>query len=105
MEAVKQVNLLPAILLSSGAIATENDFIKIYPNPFFTQTVLQADNPLKNATLTVYDCIGQSVKQINNISGKTVTLFRDNLPSGLYFVRLTEDNNILTVKKLVITDN
>ena len=104
VEAVKQVNLLPAILLSTGEIHAANGFIKIYPNPFCTQTVLQADIPLKNATLTVDNCIGQTVKQINNISGQTVTLFRDNLPSGLYFVRLTENNNILVVKKLVITD-
>jgi len=74
-----------------------------FPNPFSAQTTLQTDNLLHNATLTIYNSFGQTVKQIKNISGPTVTLFRDNLPSGLYFIRLTQDNKIITTDKLVIT--
>jgi len=75
-----------------------------FPNPFSAQTTLQTDNLLHNATLTIYNSFGQTVKQIKNISGSTVTLFRDNLPSGLYFIRLTQDNKIIMIDKLVITD-
>ena len=78
--------------------------ISVFPNPFSAQTVLQTDIILKNATLTVDNCFGQPVKQIKNISGWTVILFRDNLPSGLYFLRLTENNKTLSVEKLVIID-
>jgi len=86
----------------------ENAFlysVNIFPNPFSFLTTLQTDILLKNATLTVYNCFGQTVAQIKNISGQTVTLHRDNLPSGLYFVRLTEENKTIAVDKLVITDN
>lgn len=79
--------------------------ISAYPNPFSTQTTLQTDNFFKNATLTVYNSSGQQVKEIKNISGKTITLYRDNLPSGLYFIRTTQDNKTFTLDKLVITDN
>jgi hypothetical protein len=65
---------------------------------------LQTDNLLSNATLTVVNCFGQTVKQINNIRGQTVVLSRDNLASGLYFVRLTEDHKFISADKLVITD-
>jgi len=78
--------------------------LSIYPNPFSTQTVLQTDILFHNATLTVYNCFGQTVKEIKNISGQTVTLQRDNLPIGLYFIQLTEDNKTITADKLVITD-
>ena len=78
--------------------------LNIFPNPFSTQTTLQTDNFLHNATLTVDNCFGQTVLQIKNISGQTVTLFRDNLPSSLYFVRLTEENKTIATDKLVITD-
>jgi hypothetical protein len=47
---------------------------------------------------------GQTVKQIKNISGETITLYRDNLPIGLYFIQLTQDNKTYT-DKLVIADN
>ncbi|MBK9285671.1 MAG: M20/M25/M40 family metallo-hydrolase [Sphingobacteriaceae bacterium] len=78
--------------------------IIIYPNPFSSETTLQTEIPFKNANLTLNNCFGQTIKEINNISGNTVTISRDNLPSGLYFIRLTQDNKIITVDKLVITD-
>lgn len=81
-----------------------NNNIKIYPNPFSSQTTLQTDNLLHNATLTVDNYFGQTVKQIKNISGQTITLHRDNLSIGLYFVRLTQDNKVIATDKLIITD-
>jgi hypothetical protein len=78
--------------------------VNIFPNPFSTQTTLQTDNPFRNATLTVYNLYGQTVKQINNISGQTIALHRDNLQSGLYFVQLTQDNQVIAIDKLIITD-
>ena len=59
---------------------------------------------LNNATLTVYNSFGQAVAQIKNISEQAITLHRDNLASGLYFIRLTEENKTISVDKLVITD-
>ena len=78
--------------------------VSIYPNPFSTQTTLQTDNLLKNATLTVYNFFGQTVAQIKNINGQTVTFSRDNLASGLYFVHLTQDSKVIASDKLIITD-
>lgn len=77
---------------------------KVFPNPFSTQTTIQTDNLLHNETLTVYNCFGQKVREITNISGNTSTLYRDNLPNGFYFIRLTQDNKQIETKKLIITD-
>lgn len=79
--------------------------ILISQNPFSTETTLNFISNLKNAILTVYNTSGQLVKQIKNISGQTCTFNRDNLMSGLYFLRLTQDNTIFATNKLVITDN
>lgn len=100
-RSVYNLNCLPNNInqLSSNEIG-----IIVFPNPFSTQTTLQTDNLLYNATLTVYNLYGQTVKQIKNISGKIVTLHRDNLPSGLYFIRLTEKNTIIYADKFVIID-
>jgi len=88
----------------------------VSPNPFCSQTVLQSDNPFHNATLTVYNCFGQQVKQINNINGQSVTLMRDNLPSGLYFIALSLNPSpsgggtqgggveVIATGKIIITD-
>jgi hypothetical protein len=76
----------------------------IYPNPFSSLATLQAGNPLINAAITVYNPSGQVVMQINNFNGQTITLNRDNLPNGLYFVYLTQDSKLITTKKIIITD-
>lgn len=82
-----------------------NNFLSVYPNPFSTQTTLRTDKDLKDATLTVYNLYGQIVKEIKNISGQAITLHRDNLVGGLHFIRLTQDNKIISADKLVIADN
>lgn len=85
-------------------LSSQNEF-HIYPNPFSSSTTLQTDKFFKDATLTVYNLQGQTVKQIENLSGQTIIFYRDNLQSGLYFIRITQDNKVFSVDKLVITDN
>lgn len=80
----------------------ENIF-QIYPNPFSSQTTLQTDKILKDATLTVYNSIGRQVKQIKNIFGP-ITLERDNLPGGIYFIRLTQDNKTIATEQVIIAN-
>jgi hypothetical protein len=82
----------------------EMGIIRIYPNPFSTQTTLQIDKEMQFATMTVYNAFGQQVKQINNITGQSVIIPRDNLSSGLYFLKLTKENKLLITEKIVIHD-
>lgn len=79
--------------------------IKIFPIPFSSQTILQSDEILRDATLTVYNSVGQPVKKTDNIYGHAIIFYRDNLPSGLYFIRLIQDNQTLTTNRIEITDN
>jgi hypothetical protein len=87
-----------------GINENSNKYIfSIFPNPFTSSTTLKTIGYLKNATLTIYNSYGQTLKQLNNISGQTVSFSRDNLPVGLYFIRLTEENKIIAAEKLIIT--
>jgi Secretion system C-terminal sorting domain len=81
---------------------TAKHIFSIFPNPFISSTTIQTIGNLKNATLTICNAYGQMVKQVKNISGQTVSLSRDNFPSGLYFIRLTEENKIIAIEKLII---
>jgi pimeloyl-ACP methyl ester carboxylesterase len=78
--------------------------LHIAPNPFSSVTTLQTSFPLTNATLTVYNMYGQAVVQLNNINGQTLVLSRENITSGLYFLWLTEGNNVIAINKLVVAD-
>ncbi len=81
----------------------ENNF-SVYPNPFSMETTIHTDNPFKKATLMVYNPLGQVVKQIRDINGQTITFHRDQLPSGLYFIQLSQDNRVILADKLMIMD-
>lgn len=78
--------------------------LEVFPNPFSINTTIQSDKFLKNASLIVYNSIGNSVKRIDNINGQTFIFYRENLPSGLYFLHIKQDNKIIATNKLVITD-
>ncbi len=90
---------------STGVIEDSiKKIISVFPNPFISSTTIKTNGNLKYANLTIYNSYGQTLKQINNISGQTVYLSSDNLPSGIYFIRLTEENKIIGVEKIIITD-
>lgn len=99
---------IDSIWVSSSAGIIEKDKynekeISISPNPFSSQTTLQIDNLSENTWILIYNSFGQKVKQIDTLSSKTVTLSRDMLPSGLYFVHINDANASL-IEKIIIID-
>ncbi len=76
----------------------------IYPDPFSSETTLETDKLFNNVILSVYNMQGQLVKQIKNINGHAVTLHRDNLTTGIYYLQLIQDNEIYDIEKFLITD-
>jgi len=89
---------------SINQVNSANETVFLSPNPFSRETTLRTTTQLRNATVSVDNVFGQTVAQIKNISGQTVTLQRNALPTGLYFVRLTEDNKLIATKKIIIAD-
>ncbi len=78
--------------------------ISITPNPFQNGTKLSFDKTLNDATITLFDQMGQSVKTISHIYGNEIILLRDNLPSGIYFIKLSDRNKKIFYNKFVIID-
>ena len=80
----------------------KNMLIHVYPNPFTLQTNIQNGNAFENAIFQIYNTYGQQVKQINNVSGKTFIFGRDNLPNGIYLLRIKQKNRVVATKKIII---
>jgi hypothetical protein len=76
--------------------------VSIWPNPFSINTTLTTRDLLSKATLRIYNVCGQLVKCIDNISGNEIRIGRDNLESGIYFIRLEQAGRIITTEKLVV---
>lgn len=80
--------------------ALHNPDIIFSPNPFTAHLTIDAENGLADATFKLYNVQGQLVREINNLSGKKITIGRENLSSGLYFVQLFENNRLVKSQKL-----
>lgn len=78
--------------------------VSIYPNPFSLQTILEIKNSLVKGTLNIYDSQGQLVRQMENIAGRNIALFRGDLSGGLYLFRLFEGNELVYSSKMVVVD-
>lgn len=89
--------------LVSGVEEKSQVSFKVSPNPLSYQATIQFENKLQNATLSLYNCFGQKVKEITNINDQTILLTRDNLTNGLYYAQLTQDNFAVTIQ-LIFTD-
>ena len=76
----------------------------IYPNPSSSFATIQLETSVQDAALSMLNMIGQEVKQIKNINGQEVKIFRENLPCGIYFLRLTEKNKTIYTGKLIINE-
>ncbi|MDI6767099.1 MAG: S8/S53 family peptidase [Bacteroidota bacterium] len=82
-----------------------------YPNPFNALTWIEYELPKRDhVTLKVYNVLGQLVKTLfddvqeagNNISRPPVLFDAGDLPSGIYFYRLSTSSSTATRKMLLI---
>ncbi len=76
--------------------------IHIVPNPFMSESRIYSETSFNNATIILFNSFGQELKQIKNISGQSVTLHRDNLPMGIYFLRIQNGNKNYKAKLLIV---
>jgi hypothetical protein len=81
------------------------DRISVFPNPFSGETNLASELPLKDATLKIYNSLGREVKTITNINGRSVAILRDELGSGVYSLRLVQNEQVLKTEKLIIAED
>jgi len=78
-----------------------NNRIKVFPNPYTEQTIVEVFGNYSDITLTVLNALGQKVSVINSSTNK-ITLKMDDLKSGLYFIQVSDKGKIMGTRKIVI---
>jgi hypothetical protein len=95
-------------------ISKEYSLYQNYPNPFNPKTKIRFDIPAGNpeysgrrsVQVVIYDILGREIKKLVNeeLNPGTYEVEFDgtDLPSGIYFYRLSTDNFIDTKKMVLI---
>ena len=83
-------------------LQTDNQKITIYPNPFSTTAIIQLPLEIKNGSVSIYDVLGKKIKQINNLNCKDIVISREGMSNGMYFLSVTDENNIVGQGKILV---
>lgn len=74
-----------------------SDLMTIYPNPATEYTEVRLNENLHGADFKLYDVHGKIIHS-QKVNGTNVTLSRNTLPSGIYFIRITDGDKVQTSK-------
>lgn len=84
--------------LAINEIVLKSNQVKAAPNPFSNYTTLTFNNKQKNATIQILDLLGNQIKSFS-FSGKQLTIDKESISTGVYFVHIIgNDNNISNIK-------
>ena len=72
----------------------------VYPNPFTDYTTIKLTDTFQIQKIELIDIHGRIVRTVDNVNSNTVTIYTDNLQSGIYFIRIHSDDTY--VKKVII---
>ncbi len=87
---------------------TNETSITIAPNPFTNQAVLTLNGSYHNPSLLIYNIMGQevemqSITSLHANGNKQFTINRNNLPTGMYFYIVMEENKeVIGVGKMLV---
>ena len=74
--------------------------ISVYPNPVGDQLTISSNSAI-SGKLVIINSVGQSVYENNLNEERTKTLDLTGIPTGIYFIQIKNDNDILIQRKII----
>jgi hypothetical protein len=75
-----------------------NTQIKIYPNPFNNQLIIENKSQMPITKVSVNDLLGREVMTLTPEILRTITLDTHNFDNGIYFIKVYNNNDSYSVK-------
>lgn len=88
----------------ADTFADTNNTILVFPNPFSTSITIQSNAFLHNVNIELKNVVGQTIRKMENMSGQSLTIMRENLPLGIYFLQITKKKQIILLEKVVVNE-
>jgi hypothetical protein len=85
---------------SSGIAEYDNSTLSIYPNPAKDRFTLQLETEFTNAQLQIFNTLGENIYSTQIVNSTSYIVHQD-LPSGIYFVKVSEGEKMFTEKLIV----
>ncbi|NOR44820.1 MAG: S8 family serine peptidase [Candidatus Delongbacteria bacterium] len=101
------LDALAAVNYDTGIENTQNIINGVqlynYPNPFNPETTIHYTDLAKNSKINVYNIGGKLISEYSNLSGSGKIKFNaENLPAGVYFCSVYNENMMNTIKMLLL---
>jgi len=87
-------------LTTSVTNNTTDQNYNVYPNPFTDYATIELSDVVQTQRVELIDIHGRVVRSIDNVIGNTVTIHRESLPSGIYFIRVYTDDTY--IRKVIV---
>ncbi|MFC2114046.1 PKD domain-containing protein [Bacteroidota bacterium] len=79
-----------------------NTDIHIYPVPANAYFVIEAAGNTRLSEVLLVDVLGQPIALVKELSQVKIRIERNKLPSGTYFIRITDVGGYVTLKKILL---
>ena len=90
-------------MITSTFDAALETSLKVTPNPFSTEVLIEFDNPLNESyVLTIHDLSGKVIRSITGLTGNQVVVERRDLAAGMYFAHLRDTKGRFATAKLMV---
>ena len=76
--------------------------IRVFPNPMQTEAVFQFPTDVSDATLSLYDVLGQPLRSVEQKGNSELILAKENLSTGIYFYKIKTQDGRFATGRLVI---
>jgi len=102
------IKLLPQIpepitcpVLSSSDFFNSPTSVEFYPNPCQSVGTIVSEHELQNASVVIYDLLGNVVFRMDAVNGKSIPVSTESIISGLYYIRIHQyhDSKIISLIK------
>lgn len=89
----------------AGLQAHSDPQLNVFPNPLASTLEIRLEHRLQNGSAAFFNAVGEQVKFIANLQGRTLSLRHINLVPGVYFLELKDKDQIIGTKKIVISQD
>jgi hypothetical protein len=88
--------------IGGGILKNENGSFKIYPNPMKDLSSIEFDKTYSSLQVGIFDLNGKLIEQRSFTDKQVIYLYKRNLKSGMYILKIIADRELIGISKLII---